>query len=137
MKDTGEVGLCVGVRAEVVSSFWRTLTLALFQCYSVQYYSRIMCSQTKWVGGRRSLQCPGHGFLPHPTSTAAAFGDAGSKTRLMNILTQLRKCVNHPYLFDGVESEPFELGEHLVTASGEYRSLGHLMDRASLNRTLH
>ena len=23
------------------------------------------------------------------------------KTRLMNILMQLRKCVNHPYLFDG------------------------------------
>ncbi len=27
--------------------------------------------------------------------------DTGSKTRLMNILMQLRKCVNHPYLFDG------------------------------------
>ena len=24
-----------------------------------------------------------------------------SKTRLLNILIQLRKCVNHPYLFDG------------------------------------
>lgn len=51
--------------------------------------------------------------------TAAAFGEAGSKTSLMNILVQLRKCVNHPYLFDGVEPEPFELGEHLVTASGK------------------
>ena len=49
----------------------------------------------------------------------AAFGEAGSKTRLMNILTQLRKCVNHPYLFDGIEPEPFELGEHLVEASGK------------------
>lgn len=38
----------------------------------------------------------------------------------MNILTQLRKCVDHPYLFDGVEPEPFQLGEHLVTASGKY-----------------
>ena len=37
----------------------------------------------------------------------------------MNVLMQLRKCVNHPYLFDGVEPEPFELGEHLVTSSGE------------------
>ena len=37
----------------------------------------------------------------------------------MNILIQLRKCVNHPYLFDGVEPEPFELGEHLVEASGK------------------
>ena len=51
---------------------------------------------------------------------AGAFGEAGSsKTRLMNILTQLRKCVNHPYLFDGAEPEPFQLGEHLVDTSGK------------------
>lgn len=52
------------------------------------------------------------------TIFVGAFG-GGNKTRLMNILMQLRKCVDHPYLFDGVEPEPFELGEHLVTASGE------------------
>ena len=40
----------------------------------------------------------------------------------MNVLTQLRRCVNHPYLFDGIEPEPFELGEHLVEASGELSS---------------
>ncbi len=47
--------------------------------------------------------------------------ESGKKTRLMNILTQLRKCVNHPYLFDGVEPEPFEIGEHIVEASGGWR----------------
>ena len=26
-----------------------------------------------------------------------------NKTRLLNILMQLRKCTNHPYLFDGAE----------------------------------
>ncbi|KAM9385655.1 chromodomain-helicase-DNA-binding protein 1-like [Pholidichthys leucotaenia] len=49
-----------------------------------------------------------------------AFGnEQGSKTRLLNILMNLRKCVDHPYLFDGVEPEPFEMGEHLVEASGK------------------
>ncbi|KAM9848259.1 chromodomain-helicase-DNA-binding protein 1-like [Aulostomus maculatus] len=49
-----------------------------------------------------------------------AFGsEQGSKTRLLNILIQLRKCVDHPYLFDGVEPEPFEMGEHLIKASGK------------------
>ncbi|XP_061152522.1 chromodomain-helicase-DNA-binding protein 1-like isoform X2 [Syngnathus typhle] len=49
-----------------------------------------------------------------------AFGsDQSNKTRLLNILIQLRKCVDHPYLFDGVEPEPFEMGEHLVEASGK------------------
>ena len=62
----------------------------------------------------------------------AAFGESGKKTRLLNILMQLRKCVNHPYLFDGVEPEPFEMGEHLVTASGKLvildRILKHLKE---------
>lgn len=31
-----------------------------------------------------------------------AFGnEQGSKNRLLNILMNLRKCVDHPYLFDG------------------------------------
>ncbi|XP_067085682.1 chromodomain-helicase-DNA-binding protein 1-like isoform X3 [Osmerus mordax] len=49
-----------------------------------------------------------------------AFGrEEAGKTRLLNILMQLRKCVDHPYLFDGVEPEPFVMGEHLVEASGK------------------
>lgn len=39
----------------------------------------------------------------------SAFGNAAQKTRLLNVLMQLRKCVNHPYIFDGVEPEPFEV----------------------------
>ena len=33
------------------------------------------------------------------------------KLRLLNILMQLRKCCNHPYLFDG--AEPGKLGRNL------------------------
>ncbi|KAL1772684.1 chromodomain-helicase-DNA-binding protein 1-like isoform X1 [Sigmodon hispidus] len=51
--------------------------------------------------------------------------ETAKKVRLQNILMQLRKCVDHPYLFDGVEPEPFEIGEHLVEASGKL----HLLDR--------
>ena len=37
-----------------------------------------------------------------------------------NILVQLRKVCNHPYLFMGIEPEGApELGEHLVKASGK------------------
>uniref|UniRef100_A0A4W4EFK3 Chromodomain-helicase-DNA-binding protein 1-like n=1 Tax=Electrophorus electricus TaxID=8005 RepID=A0A4W4EFK3_ELEEL len=57
-----------------------------------------------------------------------AFGsDQTNKTRLLNILMQLRKCVNHPYLFDGVEPEPFEIGEHLVEASGKLSLLDTML----------
>jgi SWI/SNF-related matrix-associated actin-dependent regulator of chromatin subfamily A member 5 len=35
---------------------------------------------------------------------------------------QLRKCCNHPYLFEGQEpGPPFLEGEHLVTASAKLR----------------
>jgi hypothetical protein len=33
---------------------------------------------------------------------------------------QLKKCVNHPYLFDNIEPEPYEMGEHLIQASGKF-----------------
>ncbi|CAK6956184.1 chromodomain-helicase-DNA-binding protein 1-like [Scomber scombrus] len=57
-----------------------------------------------------------------------AFGnEQGSKTRLLNIMIQLRKCVDHPYLFDGVEPEPFEIGEHLIEASGKLCLLDSIM----------
>ncbi|KAG1938598.1 chromodomain-helicase-DNA-binding protein 1-like [Pimephales promelas] len=53
--------------------------------------------------------------------------DQSSKTRLLNILMQLRKCVDHPYLFDGVEPEPFQMGEHLVEASGKLSLLDTML----------
>ncbi|KAM4873050.1 chromodomain-helicase-DNA-binding protein 1-like [Thomomys bottae] len=51
--------------------------------------------------------------------------ETAKKVRLQNILSQLRKCVDHPYLFDGVEPEPFEIGDHLIEASGKL----HLLDK--------
>lgn len=39
------------------------------------------------------------------------------KMRLQNILMQLRKCSNHPYLFDGAEpGPPYTTDEHLVSS---------------------
>jgi SWI/SNF-related matrix-associated actin-dependent regulator of chromatin subfamily A member 5 len=38
------------------------------------------------------------------------------KMRVQNILMQLRKCSNHPYLFDGAEpGPPYTTDEHLVS----------------------
>ncbi|KAI5109512.1 chromodomain-helicase-DNA-binding protein 1-like, partial [Silurus meridionalis] len=54
-------------------------------------------------------------------------GDKGGQNRLLNILMQLRKCVNHPYLFNGVEPEPYEIGEHLVKASGKLSLLDKIL----------
>jgi SWI/SNF-related matrix-associated actin-dependent regulator of chromatin subfamily A member 5 len=52
------------------------------------------------------------------------------KMRLQNILMQLRKCSNHPYLFDGAEpGPPYTTDTHLVTNSGKMVILDKLLPR--------
>ena len=50
--------------------------------------------------------------------------DEGKKSawrKLMNLLMQLRKCCNHPYLLPHAEPNPYYLGEHVIHASGKVR----------------
>ncbi len=49
------------------------------------------------------------------------------KTRLLNIVMQLRKCCNHPYLFDGAEPTPFTNDQHLIDNSGKMLILDKLL----------
>ncbi|KAH9788538.1 putative helicase CHR10 [Citrus sinensis] len=48
---------------------------------------------------------------------------------LQNTLIQLRKACSHPYLFHGIEPEPYEEGEHLVQASGKLVVLDLLLKK--------
>ncbi|KAK3994640.1 ISWI chromatin-remodeling complex ATPase ISW2 [Cladorrhinum sp. PSN332] len=59
-----------------------------------------------------------------------AGGKRESKTRLLNIVMQLRKCCNHPYLFEGAEpGPPYTTDEHLVFNSGKMLVLDKLLKR--------
>lgn len=52
------------------------------------------------------------------------------KMRLQNILMQLRKCTNHPYLFDGAEpGPPYTTDEHLVFNCGKMVILDKLLPK--------
>ncbi|XP_069468752.1 probable global transcription activator SNF2L1 isoform X2 [Ambystoma mexicanum] len=52
------------------------------------------------------------------------------KMRLLNILMQLRKCCNHPYLFDGAEpGPPYTTDTHLVCNSGKMVVLDKLLSK--------
>ncbi len=52
------------------------------------------------------------------------------KMRLLNILMQLRKCCNHPYLFDGAEpGPPYTTDTHLATNSGKMVVLDKLLPK--------
>ncbi|CAI5757354.1 unnamed protein product [Candida verbasci] len=53
-----------------------------------------------------------------------------SKTRLLNIVMQLRKCCNHPYLFEGVEpGPPYTTDEHLVYNSQKLLILDKMLKK--------
>ncbi|XP_064535958.1 chromatin-remodeling complex ATPase chain Iswi-like isoform X2 [Drosophila montana] len=52
------------------------------------------------------------------------------KMRLQNILIHLRKCTNHPYLFDGAEpGPPYTTDAHLVNNSGKMIILDKLLPK--------
>lgn len=58
-------------------------------------------------------------------------GKGGERSRLLNIVMQLRKCSNHPYLFEGQEpGPPFVEGEHLVQNSQKLKVLDKLLIKA-------
>ncbi|KAE9617864.1 putative DNA helicase chromatin remodeling SNF2 family [Lupinus albus] len=54
---------------------------------------------------------------------------ASNHPSLQNIVIQLRKACSHPYLFPGIEPEPYEEGEHLVQASGKLLILDQLLQK--------
>ncbi|KAG6279403.1 hypothetical protein E4U48_008468 [Claviceps purpurea] len=59
-----------------------------------------------------------------------AGGKRESKTRLLNIVMQLRKCCNHPYLFEGAEpGPPYTTDEHLIYNAGKMAVLDKLLAR--------
>jgi SWI/SNF-related matrix-associated actin-dependent regulator of chromatin subfamily A member 5 len=60
----------------------------------------------------------------------AVQGSSGSRTAILNIVMQLRKCAGHPYLFPGAEDRTLPpLGEHLVENCGKMVVLDKLLKR--------
>ncbi|KAJ3288271.1 hypothetical protein HK104_008254 [Borealophlyctis nickersoniae] len=58
--------------------------------------------------------------------------------KLMNLLMQLRKCCNHPYMMPNSEPEPFLQGDHLILNSSKMILLDKLLThlRSEGHRTL-
>lgn len=63
-----------------------------------------------------------------PKLMALSSGTSNQQS-LQNIVIQLRKACSHPYLFAGIEPEPYEEGEHLVQACGKLVVLDQLLQK--------
>lgn len=59
-----------------------------------------------------------------------AINAGGERKRLLNIAMQLRKCCNHPYLFQGAEpGPPYTTGDHLIQNAGKMVLLDKLLPK--------
>eukprot|EP01135_Chromosphaera_perkinsii_P012248 Nk52_evm19s2622 gene=Nk52_evmTU19s2622 len=57
-------------------------------------------------------------------------GAKTEKVRLLNVLMQLRKCCNHPYLFDGAEpGPPYTTDVHIINNCGKMIILDKLLPK--------
>ncbi|XP_023515243.1 probable helicase CHR10 isoform X2 [Cucurbita pepo subsp. pepo] len=63
-----------------------------------------------------------------PKLLALSSGSSNHQS-LQNVVMQLRKACSHPYLFPGIEPEPYEEGEHLVQASGKLVILDQVLQK--------
>ena len=62
--------------------------------------------------------------------TKSAIDSGSTFSFYRNMVMQLRKCWNHPYLFEGVEEEGLDdFGEHIVSSWGKMRILDKLMKK--------
>ncbi|KAL2354412.1 ISWI chromatin-remodeling complex ATPase-like protein ISW2 [Cryomyces antarcticus] len=55
-------------------------------------------------------------------------------SRLMNLILQLRKCCNHPYLLPNAAPDPYYVGDHVIRASGKFIVLEKLIDELVLKK---
>jgi len=57
-------------------------------------------------------------------------GNSGSHSAILNIVMQLRKCCNHPYLFPGIEDRSMDpMGDHLYKNCGKMLLLDKLLSK--------
>ncbi|KAI9789843.1 MAG: hypothetical protein M1816_005760 [Peltula sp. TS41687] len=64
----------------------------------------------------------------HNTSKSSAW------RKLMNLMMQLRKCCNHPYLLPNSEPDPYFHGDHIIRASGKFIVLEKLISEVVIKQ---
>jgi len=86
--------------------------------------------ETKLFIGMSAMQKAWYkNLLSKDAAALNAIGGA-DRVRLLNVLMQLRKVCNHPYLFDGAEpGPPYEDGSHLWENSGKLTLLHKLLPK--------
>lgn len=81
----------------------------------INLYSKLTTMQREWYKMLLKKDLSPLGSLRDP------------KGMLMNVVMQLRKCCNHPYLFPDAEPQPYTNGKHIIENSGKMVILDKLL----------
>ena len=86
-------------------------------------------TETKLYVGISEMQRAWYQRLLQKDATHLNAIGGSDRVRLLNILMQLRKVCNHPYLFEGAEPTPYVEGSHLWDNCGKLTLLSKLLPR--------
>lgn len=123
---------CLGQDQDIVSKLHQVLKPFLLRRIKSEVEKRLLPKQeTKLYVGLTAMQRQLYTkILMKDIDLLNTTSSKSERVRLLNILMQLRKCCNHPYLFDGVEpGPPYTTDKHLIDNCGKMILLDKLLSR--------
>ncbi|EKM52129.1 uncharacterized protein PHACADRAFT_262623, partial [Phanerochaete carnosa HHB-10118-sp] len=102
--------------------FWTYRLLTRLDTVDLQEIFTAELQEEKENEGRREVQA-----IIAAQNERAKGGQGNQWKRLMNLLMQLRKVCDHPYLLPDAEPTPYALGEHVVASSSKLVFLNKLL----------
>lgn len=123
---------CLGQDSDIVSKLHQVLKPFLLRRIKSEVEKRLLPKQeTKLYVGLSGMQRQLYTkILMKDVDLLNTKSQKTEKVRLLNIIMQLRKVCNHPYIFDGVEpGPPYTTEKHIVDNCGKMILLDKLLSR--------
>ena len=123
---------CLGQDSDIVSKLHQVLKPFLLRRIKSEVEKKLLPKQeTKLYVGLSGMQRQLYTkILMKDIDLLNTKSQKTEKVRLLNIIMQLRKVCNHPYIFDGVEpGPPYTTEKHIVDNCGKMILLDKLLSR--------
>ncbi len=130
--DIFDMEKCLGEDSSIVTKLHAVLKPFLLRRLKSEVEKRLLPKiETKLYVGLSTMQRQWYTkILMKDIDLLNTTSNKADKMRLLNILMQLRKCCNHPYLFDGAEpGPPYTTEQHIVQNCGKMVLLDKLLTR--------
>ncbi|KAK7538243.1 SNF2 family N-terminal domain-containing protein [Phyllosticta citribraziliensis] len=135
LKDSQGVNLGLPPKTEVLlyvplTPMQRAYYMRLITHQGDMFLNEVFACTKEKEQAAQELNAPSSASPPSGAANPTASGKKDNNSdfrRLMNLVMQLRKCCNHPYLLPNVEPDPYQLGSHVIQSSGKFIVLEKLL----------